>query len=601
MKYGKKITVSRQGFHIDSKLLQAVGIQHDSRCRGVFISHNKNEKRKLDDLIISPFPFSSWGCIVRLQIRVKIKTSVQDLNKILETLKKRKFNILSASFTFGGYSHNTFDLVGELYELRKDVKEIRNKDKGKAKDKLQDRFKLKLYNKMHSLKKTIEEEKENGGFKDLLHYFNSDDDNENMSDEEKKIKEQKKQEEQKENIKLSIEEINGKEGEEKIEINSIEYFEIDAEQTIKAVSWKWFQALAFNAFDTKNDAETLYFNYDSEIGLLSLENKNIDRSFLEKFSNNQNEIPVLALSTFDAENGYIRLRAFSQTLCHKEILQFSFSYAFNIHTDEESEYKEINQYGSRGLILRLLKEIMARTNDNEFKLTGISTKYLSRPSITEEKGLITIHGIFNTNNKDGRQPEDFEQMKTTICSNIRLNNDYPANQNIYDIGLEIRKVYPYTVFVSIRENFKQRINYDLHPILKKEGFDARTSGTYTDGITENVIQDMNVCDACIQIYSLSKEEIKKIKDGEKVDFVPDNSWLLFEFGIARKQNIPIIRLIDVTHLDKKQWTQYLRTDNDKLLMEFDFNSEKMSLENKISETARQLFTTLEKMTNKKKF
>ena len=106
---------------------------------------------------------------------------------------------------------------------------------------------------------------------------------------------------------------------------------------------------------------------------------------------------------------------------------------------------------------------------------------------------------------------------------------------------------------------------------------------------------MSICDACIQIYSLSVEEIEKIKrDGERTDFVPDNSWLLFEFGIARTKKMPIVRMIDVTHLNKKQWVQYLRTDNDKLLIEFDSTTKKMSLKNKMREAAQNLLQTLEK-------
>jgi hypothetical protein len=576
MKYAKKVILSRQGFCIDSKLLQAIGIRHNSRCRGIFIAKDDEEssKEKIKDLIVSPFPFSSWGCIVKLQIRVSNNVE-NDLNKILETLAENNFNILYINFTFGGYNHKTFHLIGELWELRPDIIKIRECNKGddKDKDSLEMSFKYKLYKKMNAIKKLINKE-----HKDYLHNFK-----ENITE---KFKEELK------DSNFTYE----------------DFLETDKVQKTQPVDWKWLNVLADYAFKTEKNNETLYFNYDAEKSLLSLVNKEIGRVFLEDFSNSQNYVPVLALSSFDAGNGYIKLRSFNESICNNEILQFDFSYSIYLTKMElnknnnkdipknETVIEGINECGSKRIIKKLLDGIIKSANKrgNIIELTGISTTNLSRPSPTKENGIISVHGIFNSKNKLGWTPNDFKEMKRDIYKGIE-NIVTPKNQHINSLNIDIRKVLPYTVFISIRENFRERITPNLQDLLKQEGLDSKISGTYTNQVTENVMQDMGLCDTCIQIYSLSKDEIEKVKrDGENADFVPDNSWLLFEFGIARAKGMPVVRMIDVTHLNKKQWIQYLRTDNDKLLMEFDSITKKMFLKNKIREAGRNLLQELEK-------
>ena len=589
MKYGKKVTVSRQGFHIDSRLLEAVGIRDGSRCRGIFIKKNKNNKK---DLIISPFPFSSWGCIVRLQILVKSDKSTEEINEILKLLVENNFNILSTNFTFGGHHHKTFDLVGELYELRPQILKIRSCESLEDKNILKYKFRIDLYGRMNYLKITIE-----NLYSELLYSvpdkYNNDD-----NDAIKEYLESEEYLELKKNI-ISFNIFN----------------EIDKKERVESVYWGWFKGLAFHAFNVIYGADTLYFNYNSEKSLLSLENKNIDRDFLKYFSNDHNDVPILALSTFDAEKGYIRLRSFSQPMYGEEVLQIDFYYKIGLTKTELNKVElnndksipvdenpiepieGINEHGSIGMTMNLLGQlvyIIDKDYNNTFDLLGISTKKLSRTSFLEEEGLISIQGVFKTKNKTGWKLEEFKSMEISICNYIKSRR-YPTNQYIHSIEINIRNVFPYKVFISIRENFKQRMTFSPRDILKKEGLYATTSGTYTAEVTENVIQDMDLCDACIQIYSLSQDEIEKIKrDGENADFTPDNSWLLFEFGIARTKKMPVVRMIDVTHLNKKQWVQYLRTDNDKLLMEFDLITKKMSLKNKMREAAQNLLKELEK-------
>ena len=540
MKYGKKITVSRQGFHIDANSLQTVGIGDGSRCRGILISRKKKkDKYKKKDLIISPFPFSSWGCIVTLQIRVKSNRSTKDFNKILKFIAKNKFNLLSINFAFGGYNHHTFNLIGELYKLRKDVEIIRKCSKKIKKNYLEHKFTQKIYKKMRNLKYDI-----NNKFSNILY---------NQPNKSK-------------------------------------------DEYIRSVYWKWNRFLASNAFEINIKDPTLYFNYDAKKSLLSLENKDLGSKFIKDFSGDQNNLPILALAAFNSGNSHIKLRSLYKDSSGKQILQFDLSYFININKQNKKskEIAEVNEYGSRGIIHKFLKSIINNTeknNDGNFELTGISTKNLSRESTTKEKGLFSIYGILNQN----KNKQELEILANNINNNLLENKSQPNNQEIYNLKVKIKNVYPYVVFISIRENFKARITSNLSNILNQEGFNTKTSGTYTAEITENVIQDMSLCDACIQIYSLSLEEIKKIKsDGEKTDFVPDNSWLLFEFGIARSKSMSIVRMIDVTHLNKKEWVQYLRTDNDKLLIEFDFNTDDMSLKNKIREAAQHLLKTLEK-------
>ena len=115
MRYGEIIIACRLGFYIEPSLLKPIRISENSNCWGLFIKGEEEQGNK--DLIISPFPYRSWPCLVKLQIRIKKENCNKSILKILDTLKT-DFNILALDIMFVDHCHYMLSFVVEVTALR---------------------------------------------------------------------------------------------------------------------------------------------------------------------------------------------------------------------------------------------------------------------------------------------------------------------------------------------------------------------------------------------------------------------------------------------------------------------------------------------------
>ena len=104
MEYSEIVTLTKDGFQIPEKLLHPVGIYDGSRCWGTLITNigeaiAGRSPRPVNQIILSPIPFNSWACTVRIQARIDDKPA--KLKSLIQVLapqdESSKYYSLSAS------------------------------------------------------------------------------------------------------------------------------------------------------------------------------------------------------------------------------------------------------------------------------------------------------------------------------------------------------------------------------------------------------------------------------------------------------------------------------------------------------------------------
>lgn len=138
MEYGDTVILTKNGFQIPEKLLLPVGVYNESRCWGVPVTNvgyeigSRNENRAKNQIILSPIPFNSWACTVRIQARLKDKPRM--LYYLLDAISNAKdnngknirTNVISISDNTSGYYSGRVIILVELVDLRKDAREIQD-------------------------------------------------------------------------------------------------------------------------------------------------------------------------------------------------------------------------------------------------------------------------------------------------------------------------------------------------------------------------------------------------------------------------------------------------------------------------------------------
>jgi hypothetical protein len=207
-----------------------------------------------------------------------------------------------------------------------------------------------------------------------------------------------------------------------------------------------------------------------------------------------------------------------------------------------------------------------------------------------EKGSLIIIGKSSIDMID-----DFERMENTsikinnFINEINNGNNKVTRESFTEITL--KKLLPYKVFISFKQEFIKS-NYSknkevIEKTLRKYGLEPIFSQTLLNDITATVIKDLNQCDACIQIYTPSKDEKNRKKKYNNL--IPNHAWLFFEYGLARQRNIPIGRMIDTTYIRKDKWEKHFPMGQNRLLI--DFNED--SFEEKLKELALELIADLQ--------
>ena len=121
MEYSEIVTLTKDGFQIPEKLLHPVGIYDGSRCWGTLITNigegiDFRGPRPVNQIILSPIPFNSWACTVRIQARIddkpaKLKSLIQVLAPQDESSKDLCTNIIAISENTSGYYNGRVNIL----------------------------------------------------------------------------------------------------------------------------------------------------------------------------------------------------------------------------------------------------------------------------------------------------------------------------------------------------------------------------------------------------------------------------------------------------------------------------------------------------------
>ena len=579
MKYSKNTLVSQNGFYIEPSLLKPIGIFEKANCWGVLAQHDDDNENEKNDLIVSPFPFRSWACIVDLKIRIRAGEKLEEnIVKILKKLHEHKLNILSLQIIHAGYSHFIMELTIELSSLRGDIENIKIEDSEKTRS-----YKLKLvFSHIYiAMKKCTEEvnklNKENENsilYTTTSHDHFSDDGISEIADSILK------------NASVDIDDFN-----KCAEIHNL-----------PSIEWRWLTSLALHAF--QNNEKRLRFKYEkiNLNWLLTFDLDNSDYSDINEVFKKINSThsysnPFFVMTSFNLKHKYLRMRPVALQ-DNNDYFEIKIDYNSRIYERNDNEL-QISKFGSRGLTFSIFEQVM-KLNPH-FKLISSSGEGLQRENQKKEQGTIIVNGFSSEEFDEKRLQGDIEE-----CFNKRINQDIsdvsPNTNKSQKTKLEVNisKQVPHTIFLSFRQSLLDNngvIKKVIKSKLKEHGFDVIISETMTTGITTHVMNNMEECDACLQIYTLSETEIYNITHKSFNDFIPDHAWLLFEYGLAMKKGIPIHRMIDTTYLPKEKWEKHLRIGKDTFLTEFrghlfsdTINSQ--SLINKLDKIAQSLLSDI---------
>jgi len=341
-------------------------------------------------------------------------------------------------------------------------------------------------------------------------------------------------------------------------------------QKSKPLEWIIVRTLAHHFFEqSAHDKKRIRFFYDDKnhAGILKIDS-NDDQSELTYFSellkqinskyDEREKTPFLSLASFNSELNYLRIRSLAnKNLCEFEIVH-------KCSTKSRGNNDDIAQHGSIGLINETLKKLFKEIP--ELKIYTVHVKNLRRKNRWTEEGNLQING------SSKNELNNLDATKCTYDLNKHLEDTFKKRyeNSKFSSTVHFRKKSPFKVFISYRQYlFNGNQNKEVITLKMREaGLEPIFSKTNVNNITENVVRDLNDCDACIQIYTLSPEEINNISIGLQENFIPDHSWLLFEYGLAVQKQISIGRMIDVTHYPRYKWDKHLRFNREKLLMEF---------------------------------
>ncbi|MBE8233749.1 MAG: hypothetical protein HAW67_08440 [Endozoicomonadaceae bacterium] len=523
---------------------------------------------------MSPFPFRSWACIVDLKIRIKAgKKLEENIVKILEKLHEYKLNILSLQIIHAGYSHFIMELTVELANLRGDIENIKTENK---QEKRSDKLKL-VFSHIYIAMKNFTEEVNKLNTKNSILYTTTSDDH--FSDD---------------NIFKIADSILGK----ATNLDKNDFNKCAEDHNLPSIEWRWLTSLALHAF--QNNEKRLRFKYEkiNLNWLLTFDLDNSDYSDINEVFKNINSTrsdlkPFFVMTSFNLEHKYLRMRpVVSQE--NNDYLEIKIDYKSRIYERIDNKL-QISKFGSRGLTLSIFEQII-KLNPH-FKLISSSGEGLQRENQKKEQGTIIVNGFSSEEFGEEKLQCDIEK-----CFNKRINKEINHDNEPQKTTLElnISKKVPHTIFLSFRQSLLDNdgvIKEVIKSKLKEHGFNVIISETITTGITTHVMNNMEECDACLQIYTLSEAEIYNITNKSSNDFIPDHAWLLFEYGLAMQKKIPIHRMIDTTYLPKENWEKHLRIGKDTFLTEFrghlfsdTINSH--SLINKLDKIAQSLLSDI---------
>jgi hypothetical protein len=181
MEYSDIFTLTENGFNVQEKQLLPVGIYDGSRCWGVPVTNvgyeiGAREKRPSNHIILSPIPFNSWACTIRIQARVidRPRMIYCLLDALNEKYDKLYTNVISISDNTSGYYNGRVNLLVELVDFRGPAEKIQKLSINDQQKQVEmTKYSIDLLKRISDIKKCIKTADEKEGNK-FLYYPDED-------------------------------------------------------------------------------------------------------------------------------------------------------------------------------------------------------------------------------------------------------------------------------------------------------------------------------------------------------------------------------------------------------------------------------------------
>lgn len=561
MEYSEVVSLTKNGFLIPEKLLHPVGIYDSSRCWGTPITNvghligHRAENRPVNQILLSPIPFNSWACTIRIQVRIKdepgkLKTLLQLLSD-----KDLKTNIISVSGNPAGYYNGRINIFVEIYDLRAISKKVQlsirehrdNKNKILEEITL---YSIEVLKRISIIKDCINNNNESAKINgtDFLYQTDIDTDGNYLWSNAEKDR---------------IIQDNNYAG---------ELCELFKCASVHSLSCRWLrtQAMAY-----------LYSSIDQPLRFDHILNEKILKSSIQGECSSERiaqslrlNIPSMFLAAFHPTSKYIRLFSLQTNNQQKKLIKIGYKY--NCISNANIGKNDISNNGSNGLLYylteKLSKPITLNTVSNQknsrypesfiFTIKNIIS-YSKRESRRSETGAIEILGCC-----EGISNPPLEDISYSISSQIvgfesscQNNKETKQFNSTIDVGFAT----PYRIFLSCREEIKKDTTFKIiyERVARKYGVKIEISDESAEFVTSDVLNRFSLVDAFIIIFSITDTEHQEYMQAtDKNKYTPNLGWLLFELGIGMGKKIPTVQLRDITVVTKEQWTQWLNVGKD---------------------------------------
>jgi|GEM_PF-6996270 len=566
MEYSEIVVLTKYGFHIPEKLLHPVGTYDGSRCWGTTIPNIgydiglRDKEQPVNQILLSPVPFNSWACTIRIQARIKDEPG--KLKSLFETLANPRLcaNIISVSENTSGYYNGRVNILVEIYDLRdkaKNIQSINVKDPNKLR--AITGYSVEVLLRVLEIKESIEQEDAaaekacvGSGFlyhpdKDTGGCYLWSDTEKNSIIKSKLIQENKE---------------NALEDEFKF-------------CSVNALSCQWLRTQAMCYLYSLVE-QPLRFDYALNEKLLksSIQGECSSRSIAQSFNLN---FPAMFLATFHPMSKYIRLVSLQDDNHQKQLVKIGYKYT--CVSDAKVKDKDISNNGSNGLLCHLTKELAISAPFNNsgsanyenlrrhekfvFNIKNIIS-YSKRESRRFETGAIEILGFC-----DGISHPCLEYISREINSRIggfeKIIQQDVKRKIQFNETIEISFANPYRIFLSCREEIKKDKTFRsiFERVARKYGVKIEISDESAEIVTSDVLNRFSSVDALIIIFSITDTEHQEYMQAtDKTRFNPNLGWLLFELGIGMGKKMPTVQLRDITVVTKEQWTQWVSVGKD---------------------------------------
>ena len=570
MEYSEIVTLTKEGFQIPEKLLHPVGVYDGSRCWGTIIYNNAPQINKAafqieknasqingvgsvisqpaNQILLSPIPFGSWACTVRIQARLKDEPG--KLKSLIKILAENNLytNIISISQNSCGYNNGRVNILVELSDLRTDAKEIlRDTTINEKKIENLTEYSKRVFERLLKIENAI-------------------------------LKEDESQDENRKFLYRANPAMGGSylwhnrymEDKIKNESDSDALRKKYQSCSVRILICEWLRTQAM-CFLYSLEEQPLRFDYSLREKLLKSPSGS-DSSALCIARDLKIDLPAVFLGTFNPISKYIRLVSLQDDTHRKPLVKINYSYTCNSNSKDKN--KDISENGSNGLLYHRTKRLAIkaplknleeskidehrRAESFDFNIKN-AISYSKRTSRYSESGEIEILGYC-----EGISRPCLERIPSEIVSRIKGYADKDTKKQ-FKKTVDVNFKNPYRIFLSCREEIKKDKTFKntYGRVATKYGVTIELSDESAEIVTADVLNKVSSVDALIVIFSLTDMEHQEyMLASDKTRYTPNLGWLLFELGIGMGKKIPTVQLRDVTVVTKTQWSHWVNVGKD---------------------------------------